>query len=255
MADAIISRREAYTQGLKYYFSGEPCKRGHVVERLTRNGLCSVCFKLAQQSKKARSPQSKKAQSPQSKKARSLQSEENTLSKRERNRLRSATWYAANKDRHKANRDAYNAKNAERLKAWLATYTAENKDKQKARSAAWYASNKEKMSANVAAWRVENPEKFRRSVRATSARRRARKLKAGGKYTTADVQRIYKAQGGKCACCREKVGTDYHVDHIQPLAKGGSNSPSNIQILCPPCNKSKNAKDPIEFMQSRGFLL
>jgi hypothetical protein len=29
----------------------------------------------------------------------------------------------------------------------------------------------------------------------------------------------------------------------------------NVQLLCATCNLNKNAKDPIDFMQSRGFLL
>jgi len=45
------------------------------------------------------------------------------------------------------------------------------------------------------------------------------------------------------------------MDHIVPLAKGGKNIDSNIQLTCPKCNLEKNSKDPIEFMQSRGYLL
>lgn len=41
----------------------------------------------------------------------------------------------------------------------------------------------------------------------------------------------------------------------KPLARGGTNQRTNLQLLCPPCNLSKSAKDPIDFMQSRGFLL
>ena len=40
-----------------------------------------------------------------------------------------------------------------------------------------------------------------------------------------------------------------------PLARGGKHEASNLQLLCPPCNMSKNAKHPIDFMQQRGFLL
>ena len=33
-----------------------------------------------------------------------------------------------------------------------------------------------------------------------------------------------------------------HVDHIKPLAHGGSNDITNFQALCPKCNLSKSAK-------------
>ena len=50
---------------------------------------------------------------------------------------------------------------------------------------------------------------------------------------------------------RKRIG----IDHIVPLAKGGSDGPENIQLLCAHCNRRKSAKDPIVFMQENGFLL
>jgi hypothetical protein len=40
-----------------------------------------------------------------------------------------------------------------------------------------------------------------------------------------------------------------------PLAKGGTNTDNNMQLLKATCNQQKHAKDPVEFMQSRGFLI
>lgn len=40
---AVISRAEAKKQGLPRYFTGKPCKHGHVSERATHNGLCLEC--------------------------------------------------------------------------------------------------------------------------------------------------------------------------------------------------------------------
>jgi 5-methylcytosine-specific restriction endonuclease McrA len=47
----------------------------------------------------------------------------------------------------------------------------------------------------------------------------------------------------------------YHLDHIVSLKRGGDNVDSNMQLLTKRCNQNKSAKDPIAFMQSRGFLL
>lgn len=41
-----ISRAEAQRQGLKRYFTGKPCKHGHVSKRVTVNGDCYECLKL-----------------------------------------------------------------------------------------------------------------------------------------------------------------------------------------------------------------
>jgi 5-methylcytosine-specific restriction endonuclease McrA len=78
---------------------------------------------------------------------------------------------------------------------------------------------------------------------------------ADGSYSHRDVELLLKAQKWKCACCRQSVKRRYHVDHVMPLALGGSNHPHNLQILCPDCNLRKSAKHPIDFMQQRGFLL
>jgi 5-methylcytosine-specific restriction endonuclease McrA len=51
------------------------------------------------------------------------------------------------------------------------------------------------------------------------------------------------------------LGDNYHIDHIMPLALGGSNTDDNIQLLRQRCNNQKCAKHPVDFMQSRGFLL
>lgn len=39
----VISRREAHAQGLKRFYTGEPCKRGHDSERFTSSGACIAC--------------------------------------------------------------------------------------------------------------------------------------------------------------------------------------------------------------------
>lgn len=33
------------------------------------------------------------------------------------------------------------------------------------------------------------------------------------------------------------------VDHIRPLWEGGSNDPSNLQLLCDPCHDAKSAEE------------
>lgn len=100
-------------------------------------------------------------------------------------------------------------------------------------------------------YRQSNPEKGR----AHKANRRARKIGNGGKHTAKEVKVLFVLQKGKCICCKTSIKDGYHVDHVYALVNGGANDKHNLQLLCPTCNMSKGAKDPIDFMQSRGFLL
>lgn len=85
-----------------------------------------------------------------------------------------------------------------------------------------------------------------------SQRRKSLKL---DRLPRGTIKRIGEMQRWCCAICRKNVADRYHVDHITPLAKGGKHEPKNLQILCGPCNVRKSAKDPIKYMQERGFLL
>lgn len=40
---AIIPRKTAISEGLPRYFTGKPCKHGHITERKLSNGECIGC--------------------------------------------------------------------------------------------------------------------------------------------------------------------------------------------------------------------
>lgn len=143
----------------------------------------------------------------------------------------------------------YNA-NSEKAKQSAAAYRSAKPEKVKATKAAWAKSNPEKKRSSCAKWRAAN--KLARRI--LDNNRNARKREAGGKLSKGIAERLFKLQRGKCACCGVKL-TDNHLDHVIPIALGGPNEDWNMQLLCAPCNLSKHAKHPIDFMQQRGFLL
>lgn len=132
-------------------------------------------------------------------------------------------------------------------------YFQSNKDREHARARAWRAANLEASRERTRRWLADNPERRR----AKNLEYQARKKGAEGSFTPADIEAIYKAQRGKCAAphCRKSLRGIYEIDHIQALSKGGSNWPSNLQLLCPSCNSSKNAKDRIDWAREHGSLL
>ena len=162
-----------------------------------------------------------------------------------------AAYYRANKEKISEQARARNQKNKAKNSEANKAYRLSNPGRERARQADYRIKNIEKLKEKDARRAKEHPE----LSRIKSQNRKARKLAVGGRLSNGLAQRLMVLQKRKCACCRKSLDDGYHMDHNIPLALGGLNDDSNIQLLCPPCNLSKSAKHPIEFMQQRGFLL
>ena len=147
--------------------------------------------------------------------------------------------------------DAWRAANYDKVRATVYAWNAANHDRVKENATAWQSANPEKIKALATKWHAANPD----AARIYAHNRRALKNQCGGKLSHNIREKLFKLQKGKCACCKKPLGDDCHLDHIVPLSKGGSNTDDNIQLLTQRCNNQKHAKDPIDFMQSRGFLI
>lgn len=100
-------------------------------------------------------------------------------------------------------------------------------------------------------WAINNKDKIAEYRR----NRRAKIAMADGSHTKDDVLSILYMQKWKCMNCSKSIKKGYHVDHIIPIARGGSNWKSNIQCLCQLCNNKKHAKDPIDWARENGRLI
>lgn len=166
--------------------------------------------------------------------------------------------FAAQARRRKENPDArkkhdadYRVRNAERVAASKAAYKEKNPEKVKLAKRTWIKNNPEKMVAARAAWIQSNPEKHRMY----RENRRALERNAPGKVSSDRVETLLGLQRKKCAVCRCDISKKYEIDHIIPLAIGGTHYDTNIQLLCVTCNRSKGKKHPVAYMNERGLLL
>ncbi|MBX3628172.1 MAG: HNH endonuclease [Rhizobacter sp.] len=71
---------------------------------------------------------------------------------------------------------------------------------------------------------------------------------AEGFYTSGDIAALYGLQDGKCYFCDAQLGklgekSPFHIDHLSPISKGGTNWPGNLSLSCPDCNKRKYNQD------------
>jgi len=167
----------------------------------------------------------------------------------------SKEWYENNKEYALEKCRIRYSENPSRHQKLTSAWKIDNASRVSEKSREYYRANTEKCLANNKAWRNANPD-----VCATHRRkRRSSIMKAEGNHCIADVIKILESQRGLCATCGSKLFKSgkkkYHVDHIMPLSKGGSNWPSNLQCLCRDCNLRKGAKHPDDWAKENGRLL
>jgi hypothetical protein len=236
----IVTYSQAKKLGLKRYFTGKPCKYGHVAERCAANGQCYECANIKQRKWRSENLEFARARFRKWKAANPKIAKAATLAWRRKNPAKVAAQQARKYRKHIVKR-----------KEWQKAYSAAHRDIILERVKKWIADNPERRKEIVRKWNRDHPE----SIRANVLTRIARRQNADGRFTADNIRAIYQAQKGKCAYCRASLKDGYHIDHIAPLAKGGSNWPRNLQLCCERCNCRKSAKDAIEFAQSLGRLL
>lgn len=158
-------------------------------------------------------------------------------------------YYKANKEKHLSVSKAWAEKNRERSRLIKKKWTDANKAKQRECIDKWKNANSERFKEKRKEWAKNNKDVLR--IHCLNRRRKI----AGGKLSKTIVDDLMLKQKGRCPACRELLNNDYHLDHIMPIALGGKNEDSNIQLLHGMCNMKKNAKHPVDFMQSNGYLI
>jgi 5-methylcytosine-specific restriction endonuclease McrA len=129
-----------------------------------------------------------------------------------------------------------------------------NRDKRLAHQRERYAETREAVLAKHKEWRNAHPGYWKQNreanpdrVRIKNANRRAALRAAEGKFTPDDIAAQLARQKGKCFYCGAKLDGSRHIDHVVPIALGGTNHPENIVLACQDCNLAKNAKHPMDF--------
>lgn len=116
-------------------------------------------------------------------------------------------------------------------------YREANPEKNRAAVRAWKAANPQAHRDHNRAWFEANRERAYEWLRVGAARRRARIRSApSAAFTARQLAARMAYFGGRCWMCGAEAD---QVDHVKPLAKGGSHMLSNLRPACGPCNKSK----------------
>jgi 5-methylcytosine-specific restriction endonuclease McrA len=117
--------------------------------------------------------------------------------------------------------------------AWQRAKQARDQTGKRFDWALWYKNHRDQEVERQRKWRSDNPE----SARACDRRKRAKRARAVGSLSAREWRAIVLKQRGRCADCRKR--TKLTIDHVVPLAAGGSHYAFNIQGLCGKCNTVK----------------
>lgn len=168
-------------------------------------------------------------------------------------------WLVYNRAKGAQHRMNHPGQDAERSRQWEAA----NPEKVKAKNKAWAAEQKAQGYPHLKAWIQANPEKARKLWRdggkrwreanpekaaAARHRKRARKAKAPGQHTGAELLLLKAQFAGLCVYCGCPGDT---WDHVLSLFHGGTNFIWNIVPACRSCNSKKQHTAPEIFLKDR----
>lgn len=163
-------------------------------------------------------------------------------------------WSENNKEKRLKSSREWKSRNRGILYERQKVYRANNKHLRQIESKKY----REKYPDKVKECKKKAVEKNREHYAVLSRNYTARKKNAEGKHTVKDIRELFVSQNGICNGCGVALETTgknkYHVDHIVALANGGSNYPSNLQLLCPSCNTSKRDKDFEEWKKYKALI-
>lgn len=115
----LITRSEARSGGLKRYFTGKPCPRGHIDSKYTSNGKCVSCATIE---RVEYFKDKDKSEIPNTLRSRALASKRYAANNPEKRKDSCSIYYLANKTRCKERKHKYRAASLMATPAWSSQF-------------------------------------------------------------------------------------------------------------------------------------
>lgn len=238
----IITREQAKDLGLKRYYTGQECSKGHLCERYVNNRKCVECQNIL--AKKWSKNNKKKV---------------NEMSK---------NWYSRNKEYMKEKRirdkeiikkrrKKYYDNNREKIIERTKKYVEKNRDKINERNRKYYLKKQNGKQLKLSLRKMKDKDRQRLIWRRLRRKRKTRIKEAfagfSNKQMAEYIEKLKQIQGTVCYWCRENklnydIPNGYTIDHVFPISRKGKDAPNNIVLCCHDCNNKKRNKIPQEFI-------
>jgi len=271
------ARRQARAKGESQFFTGRPCRNGHMSNRFTNDGGCVECNRMACLARHHNSP---RVPGSLPRFRRPLSEIREAAAQRKAAHAESVRWW----HELKASRQAAFVSGAKTYtgrpcpkghdgtrytsggvcvecaairaaspekKAYDAAYLKKNFARISLRHKQYHERTAERRRLVGRDWVARNKDRVRTIKTAYKARRRQQEQ---GGDSTPTIHAWEREAPKVCHWCGVKCPKLYHVDHYIPLSKGGKHAVQNLVIACRKCNLRKSARDPYDFAASLGRL-
>jgi len=210
-----ISREEALEKGLKFYFTGIPCRKGGVAERYAKTGACRC--QLCKDALKER---------------------QNTEWHREKFRANAKQYYWNNTEECKRKAKKYRKENPDKVREYKRRWIEENKERHMEYFEQYRKNNPDKISKYYKKYYEKNKHEYAR--RCKEYRERINKVTPQW-YDPSKAKDLYDLADK----LRDATGEDWDVDHIIPVKAEkvcGLHWHENLQVIPATLNRSKGNK-------------
>lgn len=218
-----MSREDAKAAGLKSYFDGQPCPRGHSSARIVKDNACRECGRARMNNWRRNNRERANANELRRNKRWRAEHPEKW---KQRSREYARRKHAAHPEIHRRAQAKWDAKNADAIKRISAEKYQRNKAKCDERSRLWYLNHRDVRNAKC-------------------SRRRASLLNATPSWLTGDHWKQIRQFYSEAQRKSRQTGIEHHVDHVVPLKSPivcGLHVPWNLQVITESENSRKRNK-------------